>query len=557
MIGKTITAHNQNAFNMCLTEALLFSLHLLDMPLESETIFKKINDLYNKKGFLDKYGADIWLAVIICLVFFCITAYYYVLNNIEPIKADWENQKCSPAVLPFAGLINKGPNDTTLDFTNKNFTGCVQTVLTNITGTAFQPVYYVMKTLTDDFSNMLNSVNSVRSIFDRVRTTIHDFSTETMSRTLNITMPLVQMFIGIKSMMGKMTGVLTASLFTLYGSYLTFKSLFLFIIELLTIILIALVAIIVVFLIISFIPLFGSWAIPVAAVNIAIMIAILIPTLFVQIFMSNVLSLSTRSLPGVPSCFAGETMINVRPSGAKPIRLIDVGDVLKNGEIVTAVMQFSACEQHVYNLYGVCVTGEHRVLHKTLGWLKVKQHPESVLLPNFSETFVYCLGTTTKTFMIGEQVYSDWDDIDKHVIKCLQDNCPDYKNIIQIHKYLDNGLISDSLVELHNGDLLPIKNIQVNDCLANGEQVLGVIKIDAMDIKNLYEYKVNDNTIYGCNINPCLAENINVTIKKVEKHTFIIKKGEKYLYQLLTDTGKFTVNGLTVRDYNYGIDQYL
>ena len=77
------------------------------MVLESESTFKKINELYNKKGFIDKYGADIWLTIIICLIFFCITSYYYVLNNIEPIKANWANEKCNPAVLPFAGLINK------------------------------------------------------------------------------------------------------------------------------------------------------------------------------------------------------------------------------------------------------------------------------------------------------------------------------------------------------------------------------------------------------------------------------------------------------------------
>jgi len=524
------------------------------MPVESDTIFKTINELYNKRGFLDKYGADIWLAVIICLVFFCITAYYYVLNNMEPIKADWENQKCSPSVLPFAGLINKGPTDTTLEFTNKNFTGCVQTILTNITGTAFQPVYYVMKTLTDDFSNTLKSVNSIRGMFDRVRTTIKDFTSDTMGRALNITMPLVQMLIGIKSMGAKMTGVLTASLFTLYGSFLSFKSLFLFIIELITVILIALAALIVTFLIISFIPIFGAWAIPISALNIAIMIAILIPTAAVQIFMSNVLSLSSRSLPSIPRCFAGETLLAV---GGKPIRLIEVGDVLANGEIVTAVMKFSASEQKLYNLAGVHVTGEHRVKHPKLGWVKVKQHPESVLLPNFTEPFVYCIGTSTKTFMIGKQVYSDWDDIDEYVTKCLQENCPDYTDTLQIHNYLDNGFIGGSLVELNDGLKIPIEKIQVNDYLADGTQVLGVVKIDAMDIKGLYEYTVNDTVIYGCNITLCLAETLNLSIKKLAKADYLSQHREKYLYQLLTDTGTFKLNGLTVRDYNYGIDQYL
>lgn len=527
------------------------------MTLESEAVFKKINELYNKNGFLDKYGADIWIAVIICLVFFCITAYYYVLNNIEPIKSDWENQKCSPSVLPFAGLINKGPNETALEFTNKNFTGCIQTILANITGTAFQPVYYIMKNLTSDFSNSLDSVNSIRSMFDRARTTIKDFSSETMGRTLNITMPIVQMFISIKSMGAKMTGVLTASLFTLFGSYLTLKSLFLFIVELLMIILIALSAMIVVFLIISFIPIFGSWAIPVAATNIAIMIAILIPTVFIQIFMSDVLSLSTRSPPNIPSCFAGDTSIEMLHTNPKPIREIEVGDILKNGEIVTAVMQFSAHEQHLYNLAGVRVTGEHRVLHKTHGWLKVKQHPESILVKDFSEPFVYCLGTNTKTFMIGKQVYSDWDDIDEHVTECLQEKCRNYKNTLQIHKYLDNGFTGGSLIELNDGSHIPIENIQVNSYLANGEKVLGCIKINALDINGLYEYTVNDSVIYGCNINICLEKTDNIKIKQVVKVDFLQKRGEKYLYQLLTNTGKFKVNGLTVRDYNYGIDQYL
>ena len=551
------------------------------MVLTTDATFKKINDLYNKTGFLDKYGADIWLAVIISLVFFCITAYYYVLNNLEPIKADWSNQKCSPLVLPFAGLINKGPNDTTLDFTSKNFTGCIQTILTNIIGMAFQPVYYIMKTLTTAFADMLASVNTIRAMFDRVRDSIKAFSSETMGRTLNITLPIVQMLIGIKSMGAKMTGVLTGSLYTLFGSYLTMQSLFLFIIELITIILIALVAIIVVFLIISFIPFFGLWAIPVAATNIAIMILILIPTILIQIFMSNVLDLSTRSVPGVPRCFAGGTVIEVICNNNKRERTfatIEVGDVLKNGEIVTAIMKFSASEQQLYSLAGVQVTGEHRVFHPTRGWLKVKNHPDSVLLQHFTEPFVYCLGTNTKTFTLGQHLYSDWDDIDEDVIKCLQAKCPKYKSTQDIHTqdihtqdihtqdihtHLDNGFVASSLVALPNGASIPIEHIQVNDYLADGEQVLGIIKIDASDLPDLYEYKVNETTLYGynmnicnrnicnrniCNTKLCLAENL-LSLK--------VHQREKYLYQLLTDTGTFKINGIKVHDYNYGIDKYL
>jgi hypothetical protein len=110
---------------------------------------------------------------------------------------------------------------------------------------------------------------------------------------------------------------------------------------------------------------------------------------------------------------------------------------------------------------------------------------------------------------------------------------------------------------LNDGGLVPIEDIQVNAYLANGAQVLGVIKIDALDIRGLYEYKVKDTTIYGCNISLCLAEHSNLNIKNMWRDDILLKKRGKYLYQLLTDTGSFVVNGLTVRDYNYGIDQYL
>ena len=531
------------------------------MSTNSPNYFSKINDLYNKTSFLDKYGKDVWMTVIIALVFFTITTYFYVLNNLEPIKADWENQKCSPSVIPFAGIINKGPNDTAFDFTGKNFTHCVQGILTNITAYAFQPIYYIMNNLTGNFSEMITSLNSIRGMFDKIRNSIKEFSEETMGRTLNITMPLVQFVITIKNMGAQVVGILTASLFTLFGSFLTLQSLFALILQFITTILIALVALIITFLIISAIPIFGSWAIPVAAGNIAIMIAILVPTVMMQIFMSDVLSLSSESLPSIPRCFSERTVLDVRASSLyikKHINELEVGDVLKDGATVTAIMKFSADKEVLYNLQGIIVTGNHRVFHKRLGWLKVKEHPERILLTNYTERFVYCLGTDTKTFTVennvgDKQVFSDWDDIDEKVLECVAHKLPPQHKPGDIHTYLDNGLVGSALVKLKNGTCVELKNIQVENILAEGEKVLGIIKIEATNLHEFYEYIYQHKTVLGCNITV-----VSTTLDKTEFcQNEIDLTGEKYLYHLLTDTGYFTVNGLTIHDYNYGIDKYL
>jgi hypothetical protein len=548
------------------------------MSTNTSNYFSKINDLYNKKGFLDKYGLDIWAAIIISLVFFLITSYFYVLNNIQPIKADWERQKCSPAVMPFAGLINKGPNDTTFDFTGKNFTTCVQGILTNAIAYAFQPIYYVMKNLTDVFSELVSAVNSIRAVFDTIRKSIKEFSTETMSRTLNVTMPVVQLFITIKSMCAKTLGLLTASLFTLMGSYLSLQALFRLMVALINKIIIWLIALIASLNVANVFA--GGSLSPVIAVDTIILGLITVPMILIRIFVNNVLSMSinSSSSSSSPRCFSAGTVLEVLNDSHdetyihKNINKIAVGDILKHGEIVTAVMKFSADAQVLYNIKGIKVTGEHRIFHKNLGWIKVKEHPERILIPNYSESFVYCLGTDTKTFTIenndGEkQVFSDWDDIDEKVMDALTSKCetlPKHFNNADIHTYLDNGVVGSSFLELKNGNNIPIKAIRVNDILINGERVLGIIKIDATKLHRFYEYGYNNRSVCGFNIS--LANEIGpneigpneIGPNEIGPNEIEIDlSGEKYLYQLLTDTGKFTINGIEIRDYNYGIDRYI
>ena len=519
--------------------------------------FDDINKIYKASSYLDKYGSDVWIAIIIFLGFFIITSYYFILNNIQPIAADWDNQKCNPAVMPFAGLINKGENESAQDFTSKNFNGCIQNVLTGVAATAFQPVHYTLNNLTSSFNGLTDSVNSIRTMTNNVRNSTKTFTEDVMGRVLNVTMPITQLMIGVKSMGAKIVGVLTTSLFTLYASYLTLKSSLAFILSLLTTILIILAALIVTFLIISAVPIFGSWAIPVAATNIAIMIGILIPTLILKMFLSDILSMSSKSLPKVPRCFHGETLIDVLNSEEetikKPLSFIEIGDKLVNGSSVTAVMKFSASDQIIYNVDGVLVSGEHRILHDTLGWIKVKEHPNRILMREFNEPYLYCLGTDMKTFTIenshgAQQVYSDWDDVDDDLIKKMspylkcQSPVTDYKDI---HKYLDNGVDGYTLIELNSNNCIPIKYIQVNDVLIDGSRVLGVIKIDATKLDGFYKYK----TING-------SGNIigfNVSLDKQYKREKI-SINEKYLYQILTDTGSFSVNGISVMDYNFCID---
>ena len=70
--------------------------------------------------------------------------YYHVQNNIQPILDDWSNQRCNPAVIPFAGMINAPTGESALQFTGENFEQCTQTILGEIAQYAFMPIYYLL-----------------------------------------------------------------------------------------------------------------------------------------------------------------------------------------------------------------------------------------------------------------------------------------------------------------------------------------------------------------------------------------------------------------------------
>ena len=540
-----------------------------------ENVFTNINNIYNKKGFLERYGSDIWITAFILITFFVVTSYFYVMNHIKPILADWDNSKCSPNIIPFAGLINKDPKMTAFEFTSKNFTGCLHTILKNITADAFAPVYYLMKTFTTEFENLAKAVDSIRNMVNKIRITIKKFSEDVMSRLLNVTMPILQFVINMKDMLGKINGTLTATTYTLMGSYLSLQSLFANIINFIIIILVALGATIVGLL---FIPFVGE---VIAMPFIATMIAILIPTIIIQTFMGDIFKMPTRSPPSVPGCFSENTIMTKIENETELIKIkisdIKIGDILFDYSSVTGVIKFSAKDQQVYDLYGVNVTGEHRVHYYKLGWIKVKEHPDSFEIHNFNEPYVYCLMTSNKIFKINDIVYSDWDDIDETVFNKLEENCPFIPNNLKnmdIHYYLDNGLHGDTNIPMKDGYFKKLEDIEVNDILQDGIVVLGKVKIDAIDINGIYEYNFNNiiynnSTVKNMKIQIC-GKNVEIidtylgslNTRDIKKHDILLKPQElnniKYLYQLITNTGDFILtNNIKIKDYNYGIDKYI
>ena len=173
-----------------------------------------------------------------------------------------------------------------------------------------------------------------------------------MGKVLNILIPIQFIVIKVKDIMNKTQGIMLSGIFMLMGIYQTITASFGAIIQIISTILIAIASIMI---ILFFIP-FG-FGLPFAIPLLVIFIMILVPGIMVYIIQVMVLKKWVNPLPGIPSCFVGDTRLTLYNGDKIKIKDIGVGMILKDNSVVTASMKLANINETIYNLNNVYCTG--------------------------------------------------------------------------------------------------------------------------------------------------------------------------------------------------------
>lgn len=120
--------------------------------------FKTISDKLRFNS--DAEGVtNLFYVILIIFVFVTVGSFFYLKNQLNKIKNNWEKYKCNPAVIPFAGIINPDPNMTAAEFTSYNLKVCVSQVLVNIVKVFTAPFKIVFGGLNTFFGGVLGAFN--------------------------------------------------------------------------------------------------------------------------------------------------------------------------------------------------------------------------------------------------------------------------------------------------------------------------------------------------------------------------------------------------------------
>jgi len=531
----------------------------MDNTKEIKNSANEIKKIYDNLSYLDQYGGSVFLFIIITAIVFYVHVYYSVMTNVQPIKDDWAAQRCNPVYIPFAGLINKPPHMSTGEYTQQNFSFCIQSILISITNNALQPFVYTTNVIQSIMADAVNALQSVRKIVSNIRGNFANIAQEIMGRVANIMVPIQQILIVFSDTMSKVQGVMTAGLYTSLGSYLTLKSLLGAIAEFVIKILLILVIIIIGLWMVPF-----SW--PFAATASLVFLGISIPMAIIVVFLKDVLHIDTPGIPGLPSkpsfCFDKNTPIPLYDGTHKYIIDVKVGDKLLNGESVTATLILNAANVDMYDLHGIVVSGCHTVKYNDK-WISVKNHPDCKQIKKYNKPYIYCLNTSSKEIIINNTIFSDWDELyGENIIKLKFNNTTNKITNDMIHSQYDGGFVGNTLIKMKNDKEKYIKDISIGDILANGDKVEGLVKVNGQSL-NQYTYIINNLvTIKGgpnLIIKPykisskfiSTLDNLDNIVKQLNK----VK--EPVLYHILTNKQTFNVEFIEFYDYNATIDLFL
>ena len=134
----------------------------------SESNTDRINNLYgfiNRQGYLYKNGSSVAITVILFIIFFLINSYLFININTSYYKKNWVEWRCDPSIMPFAGIINAPYGESKFEYTFKNFSFCLNTLLDDIVAFIMAPIVFLIEIVTLVYTAIMLMIDEIVRMF--------------------------------------------------------------------------------------------------------------------------------------------------------------------------------------------------------------------------------------------------------------------------------------------------------------------------------------------------------------------------------------------------------
>ena len=315
----------------------------------------------------------------------------------EEIKANWSERRCDIPVMLTAYLyVPDGYTGTSSDFSSENFNYCITSMTNDYLKSVFAKMFEVLKIQMGTAEVLGDALNAQREGVENVRGPFAGMMDKFWNKFKLIGGLVSKIFQHLYASMKKVGGIAVSLMFLAISVQISFMNGIDLVIKIIMIILYIFMALAIIF----FLPI-----LPVMIIIILTMIGI------------------NEAFPGKTGginfskgfCFAPNTKVLVSGGYQKNIQEIAVGDILKDGSTVEAVIELPGSYEPLYDLYGVYVSGGHRVWSYEEGeFICVKDHPDAFTSDVKLKT-LWTLISSSRSIPIRGSVgtirFADWEEL--------------------------------------------------------------------------------------------------------------------------------------------------
>jgi hypothetical protein len=257
-------------------------------------------------------------------------------------------------------------------------------------------------------------------------------------------------------------------------------------------------------------------------------------------------------------CFDGDTEIILKDGTIKKISEISLNDILIDNGVVTSFFILSSSTINMYNFDNIIVSGCHRILFNN-EWIPIIELEESEEIDDYRKEEIYCLSTTTKHININNYTFLDWDELDEISMITFKCNARQFINketeYENIHTFFNGGLIYNTILELEDGTIKNIEDIQINDILRHGGRVFGKVFITTNNLDRIKKFTIRGKEIIG-------GPNLYISDDDLGNFSTLDMVGDNInnptiLYHLITEEKFIIINNIRLFDYDSCIDTIL
>jgi hypothetical protein len=180
---------------------------------------ERIESLYKNRGYFERYGTDVVIAFLLIAITVGINSYSTYTSILSQVKANWNDHRCNPIYMPFAGLIVPQPGQSTSETTSQNFQYCIQQNTSTAINIALMPFEFAMFIVIEFLDSVMASITAFMELIQWLKNQLGGIFTQLYQKILLFIIPLMEMIIHLRDMFAKINGVMITALYSVMDIY--------------------------------------------------------------------------------------------------------------------------------------------------------------------------------------------------------------------------------------------------------------------------------------------------------------------------------------------------